>query len=167
MTGLNAAPIGATQRYIPNGVRHIYWVPVIANKATPTLVELNAGTDLSAEIASVSGFSVDSGTIDAPDLGSRFTSQVSGMITAAKSSIDIYCDADSDDARTLLARDSIGFVVIFPEGIDSTTPAKTMDVFPANVSSNSIQQDLEKVAVMTVNFTITSQPVQNIAIPTV
>ena len=67
-----ATPITATSRYIPPGTTRYYWVPTIANKAAPTRSELNAGSDLTAEISAVSGFATSSDQQDTPDLGSRF-----------------------------------------------------------------------------------------------
>lgn len=161
-----ATPLNPTHRYIPAGVRQVYWVPTILDPATPTKVELDAGTDLTHEIAAMSGFTVSSDVVDAPDLGTRFTSQVAGLTKSDKSSISFYNDSGSDDARSLLLRDTDGFVVIFPEGNSVSTPAKTLDVFPSRVLSFAIQQDVDKVAMAEVQFSITSEPKQNIAIPT-
>lgn len=167
-----ATPLVATSRYIPPGVRQYYFVAAIANKNTPLRAELDAGTDLTSEVANISGFTVTSNTVDAPDLGTRFTSQVAGRTTADKSSIDFYASDSSDDVRTLLPRDTKGFIVIFPEGDHPAVvgppavAATKMDVFPVTVSSASIQPDMEKPGTIEVQFTITSQPVQNLSVPT-
>lgn len=160
-----ATPLAPTagSRYIPPGVRQYYWVETIANKSSPTRTELDAGTDLTAEVATVSGFSVTSESTDAPDLASRFTGKVPGMITAEDSSINLYLAKDSSgDARTLLTRDTEGFVVIFPEGDVS---GQLMDVFPATVSSAAIQPDIDAPGQLVVNFTITGEPAQNVSVP--
>lgn len=167
---MSATPLAPTagHRYIPPGVRQYVWVETLADKTAPTRTEIDAGTDLTAEIADVSGFSVSSDTVDAPDLASRFTSKVPGMITADDSELDIYLSKDpgtNGDARTLLTRDAEGFVVIFPEGDDGGTNNHLMDVFPATVSSAAIQPDIDKPGTLIVNFTITDEPAQNIAVP--
>lgn len=164
-----ATALNPTNRYIPPGVRQYYWVPTIASKAAPTRIELDAGTDLTNEIAAVDGFTTSSDSVDAPDLGTRFTSKVPGRITADDSSMNIYIDLDGgDDVRTLLPRDEEGFVVQFPEGDDETAgTTKTLNVFPVKVASNSIQTGMEDPGQTQVSFTITSEPVNNIAIPTV
>lgn len=161
-----ATPLSPTSRYIPPGYRQYYYVPTIADKNAPTRPELDAGTDLTAEIGEVKGFAVTSDTVDAPDMGSRFTSQVPGMTSADKSSISLYTSTDSDDVRTLLPRDTKGFIVIFPEGDNSgTASTNLMDVFPITVSSASIQPDMDKPGMIELQFTVTSEPVQNLAIP--
>ena len=50
-----ATPLTPTTRYFPPGVRKVYWVPTISNYNAPTRGELNAGTDLSAEIETMNG----------------------------------------------------------------------------------------------------------------
>lgn len=162
-----ATPLNPTagSRYIPPGIRQYYWVDTIANKNSPTRTELDAGTDLSAEIASVSGFSVSSESVDAPDLASRYTGKVPGMITAEDSSLNIYLSRDATgDARTLLTRDSAGFIVVFPEG-DTTGGSHLMDVFPVTVSSASVQPDFDAPGQLVVNFTVTDEPIQNLSVP--
>src|SRR6476646_779459 len=109
-------PLTATLRYIPPGTRKIYWITTIATYTAPTRGELNAGIDLSAEVAEINGFSVTSGTVDTPDLSSRFTSKIPGPITADNSSLSFYASTTSSDVRTVLPRDTSGFVVFLWEG---------------------------------------------------
>jgi hypothetical protein len=162
---MGATPLGSTVRYIPDGTRQYYWVPTIASKAAPTRAELNAGTDLTGELAEVSGFTVTSDQVDAPDLGTRFTAQVKGRIKAADSSMMIYLSETSVDARTLLTRDTTGFIVQFPEGDDEGLSTAVMDVFPVTISSASTVTKFGDVAQLDVGFTITSEPVTNVAVP--
>lgn len=154
----------ATTRYIPAGVRRVCWVPTIAVKTAPTLSELSAGTDLTFELAAMSGFMTTSGTVDAPDMGSRFTSKTAGRITADDSSLTLYMSQTSTDARTLLTRDLIGYVVIYPEGIIT---AGHCDVYPVKVIGVPKQEDMEANATMEVQFVVTSIPAENLSIPTV
>jgi hypothetical protein len=154
--------INPTQRYIAPGTRRYVWVTTIANKNSPTSVELTAGKDLTAEVADVAGFTTTSNNVDAPDFGTRFTSKVPGMITADDSSITLYQSKDSDDIRSVIMRDDTGFVVIFPEGISATG---TMDVFPVSVSTKAKQQSQADPAQIQIQFTITSEPVEDLAVP--
>lgn len=157
-----ATPISASTRYIPPGTRAYYWVPSIANKAAPSRAELDAGTDLTGEIAEVSGFQTTSESTDTPDLGSRFTSKIPGRITADDSSITLYASEDSQDVRQLLPRDTAGFVVQFPEGDVS---GRTMDVFPVKVSSAPKETSIEDPGKVMVQFTVTSEPEENVTVP--
>lgn len=155
-------PLTATLRYIPPGTRKIYWVTTIATYTAPSRGELNAGIDLTNEIASMSGFAVTSASTETPDLSTRFTAKIPGRITADDSSISFYASSTSADVRTVLPRDTVGFVVILPEG-DVTS--QKMDVYPAKVSSAAVDTAEEDPAQVNIQFTITKIPALNVAIP--
>jgi hypothetical protein len=157
-----ATPIAATSRYIPPGTTRYYWVASISNYLSPTRSELNAGSDLTAEVQAVSGFATNSDQQDTPDLGSRFVSKIPGRITADDSSITLYASSNSSDARTLMPRDSAGYIVIFPEG-DVTS--QKMDVFPVKVTGVPKSRDVENPASMTFQYAITKIPAENVTIP--
>jgi hypothetical protein len=157
-----ATPITPTSRYIPPGTTRYYWVPTIANKNAPTRSELNAGSDLTAEIAAVSGFATSSDQQDTPDLGTRFVGKIPGRITADDSSITLYMSSTSSDVRTLLPRDTAGFIAIFSEG---DTAGLKYDVFPVKVTGQPKARDVENPAQITIQFSITSIPVENITVP--
>lgn len=163
-----ATPLSATTRYFPVGTTQFYFVASIANKAAPTRSELNAGTDLTSEIdtTAITGWTTTTNPVEAPDLKSRFTSQVTGMITADASSLGFYLDEDSVDVRSVLPRDTVGFIVRFTEGDDDgISGTKTMDVFPVKVSSASKASDTSKPGTIVVSFVITSEPAENILVP--
>ena len=156
-------PLTATLRYIPPGTRRVYWITTIASYATAvTRAEINAGIDLTNEIASMSGFTVNSASTDTPDLSTRFTAKIPGRITADDSSISFYASSTSADVRTVLPRDTAGFVIILPEG---DVPTQKMDVFPAKVSSTAVDTTMEDPAQVNVQFTITRIPALNLVIP--
>jgi hypothetical protein len=127
-----ATVISAAQRYTSRGFTKIYWCPAIANIAAPTRAELNAGTDLSPQVMDGSGFTVSSDQIDAPDMGSRFTSKIGGAITADDSSLTMYASKTGLDARQLMPQDQLGFIVILYYG---DVPGQKMDVWPVTVAS--------------------------------
>jgi hypothetical protein len=161
-----ATPLSTVTRYFPVGLRQYYFVASISNKAAPTRSELNAGIDLTTEVTTVTGFSTATALVDAPDLKTRFTSQVSGMITADASSMNIYLDEDSVDVRTVLPRDTTGFIVQFPEGDDEgVSGTKTMDVFPVTVSSAVKETTTTDVGQVMISFAITSEPAENVLVP--
>jgi hypothetical protein len=156
------SPLSATTRYIPPGTRKIYFVSSIATYTSPTRSELNAGTDLSAEIAEMSGFTVTSDSVDTPDLSSRFTSKIPGRITADDSSITFYASSNSSDVRTVLPRDTAGYIVILPEG---DVASQKMDIFPVKVASAAVDTAMEDPGKINIQFTVTRVPAQNVAIP--
>ncbi|MFI6249049.1 hypothetical protein [Streptomyces sp. NPDC051016] len=157
-----ATPISASSRYIPPGTRQYYFVPSIASISSPSRPELDAGTDLTGEIADVSGFQTTSESTDTPDLGTRFVPKIPGRISADDSSITMYASSDSDDVRQLLPRDTAGFIVQFPEG---DVAGQTCDVFPVKVASAPKMTDIEEPAKIEVQFTITAEPAENVTVP--
>ena len=158
------SPLNATSRYFPPGTRKVYWVPTIANYLSPTRAELNAGTDLSAEIPSggMSGWSLAGSTVDVGDMGSRFTSTVPGRLTSASNSIDFYLDTGGNDARTLFPRDTNGYIVILWEG---DTTGRKMDVFPARVITQANDTNTEDPGKTTIEFAITKIPAIVVSVP--
>ena len=157
-----AVPLTPTLRYFPPGTRKIYWLPACSNYLAPTRAELNAGTDLSAEVDTMSGWSVTSATVDTPDMGSRFTSQVPGRLTSSSNDVTCYCSQNSNDVRTLLIRDLNGFIVLLWEGDIS---GQKMDVFPVRVMAQAMDTTVEDPGKVTISFAATRLPASNVTIP--
>lgn len=159
-----ATPMAEAVRYFPTGTTRYIWVPtIVATTKIPTRAEINAGTDLSTDLAEVSGWTVSSDLIDTPDINKRFTSRIPGRITAEDSSLTFYEDKVGDDVRALLPRDTAGYVVRMGGG-DVTL--SLMDIFPVTVSSLSKNEGTDdEAARLTVEFAITSEPVEDVPIP--
>ena len=157
-----APPIGASSRYIPEGVTHYYFVAAIANYLSPTRAELNAGTDLSPEIASTGNWGIISGSIDTPDLATLFTAQIGGKVTIDGPTIDMYADSTSADVRTLLPRGTTGYIVKFPEG---DVAGRKMDVFPVKSLAQAKPTNLTNPSVIQLQFAVTKIPAENVTVP--
>jgi len=157
-----APPISASSRYIPEGVTKYYFVTSIANYNSPTRAELNAGTDLSPEIAATGNWGIVSGSIDAPDLATLFTAQIAGKVTVDGPTIDMYADGTSTDVRTLLPRGTVGNIVKFPEG-DVT--GRKMDVFPVKALAQAKPTNLTNPSVIQLQFAVTKIPAENVTVP--
>ena len=155
-------PLTATVRYIPPGTRKIYWVTTIATYTAPSRGELNAGIDLTNEVAAIAGFTTTSDTTDTPDLSGRFVPKIAGRIKAEDSSLSFYASNTSSDVRTVLPRDTVGFAVFLWEG-DVT--GQRMDVFPAKVTSSVLDGNMEDPQQVNVSFAITRVPAANVVIP--
>jgi hypothetical protein len=155
-------PLTATLRYVPQSVRKIYFVTTIATQASPSRAEMNAGTDLTAEIQGMAGFQLVSGTKDTADLSTRFTSQIPGAITADKCEIVCYASSTSADVRTVLPRDTTGFIITLWEG---DVPTQKMDVWPVKVSATFIDTAIADPAQVHVEFVVTKVPSLNVTIP--
>ncbi|NJP24463.1 hypothetical protein FLW53_09625 [Microbispora sp. SCL1-1] len=158
-----ATPIAAETRYFNPETTKVYWVPTISNKAAPTRSELNAGTDVSRAIADVNGWQVSSEMIDVPDMGSRFISKIPGRISANDSSITYYMDTAGVDARTVMPRDTTGYIVWLDGG---DVAGRKCDVFPVTVSSHGKSRSAgAEPARITIQYAITSEPAENVSIP--
>lgn len=162
--------LAGTVRYLPPGIRQYVFVTTLADYKTPTLAEIDAGTDITGEIVdgSVSGFKTTSSTVDAPDVGSKVTRKAAGRTSLDDSSIGFYIDqAGNPDARTLFADGETGFVIDFPEGLHQQTPALTCNVWPVTVLTTTVDPDTTKIAQCQVDYAITGLPAKNVAIPAV
>jgi hypothetical protein len=160
-----ATAITASVRYFRPGLSKVYWVRTIATYTTPTRSELNAGTDLSPEVAEIGGFSVTSDSVDAPDLLNRFVSKIPGRITAEDSSINFYASSTGfTDARSVMPQDTTGYLVFLDGGDVSTTGR--MDVWPVTVASVSKLRAMEDPAQVAITYTPTRNPAQDVVIPT-
>jgi len=153
-------------RFNRKGTTKIYFLPTIAaTTLIPTNTEITAGTDYTAQINAVDGFSLENTPIETPDMASTFVSKIGGDDSAADSSLTFYEDSTADDIETELAKGTAGYVVIFSKG--KTEGAKGMDVFPVVVVSNSKAYTADnEAAKITVQFTITARPVFNQTVPT-
>jgi hypothetical protein len=157
-----ASAITASTRYFRPGLTHVSYLPACANIASPTRAELNAGTDLSPEIADVNGWQVESNFLDVPDLGSTFTAKLAARTSASDSSLTFYASSNSVDVRALLPRGTSGFIVWLDE---SDVAGRKMDVFPVTVGSAPKDRSIEDPAKIVVNFAITRVPSENVVIP--
>ena len=157
-----APPIGGSSRYIPEGVTRFYFVVTIANYLAPSRGELNAGTDLTPEVANAGNWGITSNAVDAPDLATTFTAQIPGKVSVDGSTLDMYASSTSADVRTLLPRNTVGYVVKFPEG-DIT--GQRMDTFPVKVGSQAKPTAFGNPSVISLVFYVTRNPGENLVIP--
>src|SRR6266702_4451475 len=157
-----ATPIGGSQRYIPEGVTKYNWLPACANYLSPTRAEINAGTDLSPEIAATGNWGIISGSIDTPDLATTFTSQIGGKVTVDGPTIDMYADSTSTDVRTLLPRGTNGFILKLPE---SDVAGRKADCFPVRVLAQAKPTAFTTPSVIQLQFAPTKNPAENLTIP--
>lgn len=159
-----AAPdISASTRFFNRGTTIVVFCTSISNKSAPTRAEINAGTDLSNEIAEVDGWIVTSNQIETPDLGTTFTSKIPGSTSADDSSLTMYEDIGGADARTLFPRGTNGFI-IWMDGGD--VAGRKMDVFPVRAASQGKTRTVEdNAATVQIMFAITAEPAENVTIP--
>jgi hypothetical protein len=161
-----ATAITAAVRYIHPGVTKFYFLTAIAAASKQaTRTELDAGTNLSPELAGTSGWSVSSNIVDTPDLETAFISKIIGRTTAENSTATFYMTKTGADAlRSLLPRGTTGFVVICWGGDAQNNLA---DTFPVTVASAAKEVNLtsEDPARVMMSFAITAVPAIDWALP--
>lgn len=157
-----ASNIGASTRYIPEGTTVFYWVPTITNISSPTRLQLDAGTNLTPEIAEVGDWAITAGLIDTPDLVSTYTPQIAGKITVDGTTITMYATPAGTDARTLMARGNAGYIVKFGGGDVS---GRKCDVFPVKVASVGKPVALGDPAHLVFSYAVTSLPAEDVSVP--
>lgn len=166
--------VGPVNGYIPAGTSRYVWVPTIASVSSPTLAEISAGTDITNAImgdsSGVAGFSGTSNPVTFPSAGSRWTSQIPGMVTADPSSVTIGRDLAGANTALALFNDgtsagstqTTGYFVIMLTG---NVASGKMKVFPVRVDSLKPSTDPTIASTVQVNFSITEPPSAEIAIP--
>jgi len=159
-----ATPIAPVTRYWPTGTAVWLWVPTMSDYQNPTREELDAGTDLTPELAASEGWNTTGETIETPDGRSRFTATIPGRITAEESSLTFYADPTGEDVREIMPRDAEGFIVRMLGG---DTPGRKMDVFPVRVTTVSKLANIgeDEAARIQVQFAITREPAEDVEIP--
>lgn len=147
-----ATAMAAASRYFQPGTTKVLVIPSIASlTAGATRTEINAGTDVSGDVAAINGFTVTSAQIDTPDLGGRFTKRVPGRLTADDSSITFYADVTGSDIRNVLSRDQQTNLGIMDGG---DVAGRKADYFAVTVASVGKVRDMEDSPRLTVTFTI-------------
>lgn len=149
-------------RYMRKGVTKLYFVPTIASATlVPTATEVNAGTSLSPQMATLGGFSFANQPITVPDMDNTFEAKIPGQDAADDSNITFYELNGSNPIYTALPKGTVGYVVIFPIGIAGATPAAAdkADVWPVQVGSRTRQYTADnEAAKYMVSFTPTAAP---------
>lgn len=158
----------ATQRFLRAGITRMFLVPSIASATlVPTAAEVNAGTELTAEVSTVTGFSFSNQTISTPDLKSTFESEIPGKDKADASDLEMYQRKGTDTLRAAQAKGTAGFMVILFDGTAGANPAAgdKADVFPVSIASNSKVISADNVAAMyKATYTITDKPAQDVVL---
>lgn len=155
----------AITKYTSIGLTKIYYLPsVSAANLTPTRAEMNAGTDVSGQVADWTGWIVSGVQINTPDLSSVFESSIAGRVSAAKSSITFYASQTGVDIGSLLPRTTTGFIQWLDGGDIS---GNQCEVYPITVMACGIDRDNKMTLAdrVMVDFAITRQPGQNLIIP--
>lgn len=144
-------------RYAHDGKTLVYWVTTIANKAAPTVAELNAGTRLSGFIAK-DGLDIPfaQNTVDNADLEDTFDAKGVGTF-GADITLTCFRDDTTDTAWNLFVYGTNGFLVVRRALAVATAwaAAQKVEVYPSQmhepvpVPTTSNAQNMFKVALPT------------------
>lgn len=149
-------------RFYRRGVSKVRFAPAVAG-ASPTRAEINAGTDLSPQVADIAGFALTNNPIETPDLSTGFNSQIDGPDTTADSSLTFYDDNAANTIRNVLAKGVIGYILLFPYG-DSV--GKRCEVWQVKSTGVNDQWTLDAAAAQfQVGFAVLSTPNQAGTVP--
>lgn len=152
-------------RYIQAGVSKVYFLPTLAAyPAAATTGEITGGTDITGEIADITGFSSKAEFVETPDLSNKFVPKISGRIKADDSSLTFYADKAGTDVRSVLTQGTTGFLVFMDGG---NVSAQKMDQFAVTVASVSVLRNIsgsDPVRVM-VDFALTKVPAYSVTVP--
>jgi hypothetical protein len=153
-----------SERFFAPEISKVYITPaVVATTGIPTRTEIEAGHDITDEIADLSGWLQTSGSIATPDLGHRFIGSIPGRKTISDSSITFYASLDGKDIREVLT-EGMNVHVVFADGGDVV--AFPADCYPARVASiGKVRSTGENAFQLTITFTITRPPVVDFPLP--
>jgi hypothetical protein len=153
------------KKYMRRGTSKFYFVPTIAaDSMLPTRSELSLGTQFSAFIAAMDGWTVANQEIDTPDMADTYDSTIPGSDKADTSTFTFYEDEEDADLEAIFAKGTTGYVVILRKG--DIPGNNSMDVFPIRVASQSPQYTADnEAAKFMVTCSITSRPLQGAAVP--
>lgn len=155
-------------RFMRKGKSRFYWVPTIVSALyVPTAAEVTAGSRLDASISDISGFTFGNNPINVPDMSKAFVGQINGEDASEDSSLTFYEDDTTNTIRTLLAKGTNGFVVIFKSGTAGANPAAAdkADVWPVIVASNAPQYTADnEAAKFLVKFSNKDAPASDVAL---
>ncbi len=160
---MSATPITPTTKYFSRGTTAIVFVESISSISAVTRSEINDGIDLSLEVQSTEGWTINATDIPTPNIGSVFTGSIPGPTSTDECALVTYADIGGQDVRVLMPRGTNGYILMMWGGDVSGRP---MDVFPVRVASIGKSASTEEdAATARVRFSITSEPAEDVAIP--
>lgn len=151
-----ATPLSPTQRYLHVATTRIYWVVTINNVTAPLRAELDAGVDLTAQVAAVVGWNARRLVLDVQGMTQDFEAQVDGSLQVDDSRLVLWADQNGADAGDVLVPGLAGHVVFLFGGDLAGNP---MNVWPVSVavSSRSISSPGD-LGLIDVQFVVTADP---------
>jgi len=163
-----ATAIASAVRYSKTKNSAVYVLTDCADYTSPTRAELDAGTRIDKVIPKdgISGFAGTESTITSDDIFSGDTIALhDGEDWSSGSSITAYADkgytaTNGTDIRSVLAKDSDVFIVLFDS---QDTPGLCMDVFPVHIGAHTKSRSSDST--IDIACTFTDVPATDVAVP--
>lgn len=149
--------------FIRKGKSRLMFAPAVANKAAPTRAEITAATQLSIDLRTINGMTVETSRVTRPNLAELFTPTRKGEKTTEATSLVMYDNDTTHTVRDVLAEDTEGFLIYMPYG---DVPAERCEVWPVVITGNNDDLTIEnELARYIVSIGVTSTPEQDAVIP--
>ena len=162
---MSPTPLAATTRYIAAGQTRIYWVVTIPTITAPTRGQIDAGIDLTGQVATVVGWHVRRRVRSGQAYGDDFEVQLHGSQFVDDSRLIFYGDRTGGDISATLPEGTTGHVLMLYGGDVAANP---MDVWPVRVAAIGRGIELgDDPARVDVQFTIRATPALGVAVPAV
>lgn len=160
---MSAPPLVESNRFVDPGATRVYAVASIAALASPSRPELDAGVDLTGEMADIAGFSMQAELYESRAADSDFTTTEVGELRASGApQMAFYADPGGSDIRMLWARGDASNIVFLHGGDVAGNP---MDVWPVSIASVSKPFSMEGPALVLVQFAVPDAPVTDLEVP--
>lgn len=152
-------------KFFRRGKTRVYFCTTITAPTGPAAAEINAGTQLTANVNDMAGFSYTTNQIPTPALDNPFTPSIGGPQVTDDSSITIYLDSASNPLRTTLALGATGFIVwVDYKASGNIAAADKVDVYPVTVVGAPKRRSMgDDPAVWECQFAITAVPNEDVA----
>jgi len=147
------AKLNKTRRFINPEVTKTYWIETFADINAPQRAEIDAGVDLTDEIAGMTGFEVRADRVPTPDLGSKKTGRITGRVNPGDAQITFYGDRGTQDIRDVLSRGDRGHIMILDGGDIAGQKARVFAVEVSAITPTTDVAGTESARIM-VDFSI-------------
>ncbi len=151
------------QRFFRRGVTQVFFPPAVSNLSAPSSGEITAGTELTSQIETITGWMLTNTPIKTPDLVTTFDTEIPGIDSTAASSFTMYDLKDTTALKDSLAKGLTGFVLWCPYG---KVTGKRCETWPSTIISNSYEYVVtNNPARYKVEFSVTQTPVLMATLP--
>lgn len=156
----------ASGYFVPSSVEAWKFCATISNTASPTAAEWTSGTDITNDIATVTGFEAAAQFVETPTMQGGVVTKISGRQTLGDCSItfDEHLVSADNTILALLADGTTGYIVISRY---TKTPAAgdKVEVWPVTVAgTNRNHTAANEPAQFTSGFAVTAVPQKNVSL---